>query len=321
MKFISFGEVLLRIATPGSTTFAPTENGEIYFGGSELNVAIALKNLGITSDWVSILPKSDLGKIVLDLIKKSGIPDSHIKFGEGNMACYFVENGSGERPTKVLDRVSGPLGIDSRDGFDWNSILKGKSHFHTTGISSGLGDKVLSDVKEALETAKQLKLTTSYDFNFRGRLWTFDEAKKKQEALLKNIDILFGGIGDLEQMLGIKVSEEKTPSEYQKEIFKRFNFQEIVISERRNSSYRVFAATKDSVKTSSWKNLSGVDRIGTGDAMTAGYLYGIAKNKNLEEKVNLAALCGAIKDSIKGDFMNISENDLSRWFESQGHWR
>lgn len=321
MKFLSFGEVLLRIATPSNETFGPTTNGQFYFGGAELNVAIALSGLGIESSWISVLPDSELGIVVKDLINKKGVNTEHVRYGEGSMACYFLENGSGERPTKVLDRIPGPLRNDEREMFYWDIALKGVDHFHTTGISSGLNQKTLEDVTRALTIAKKLGIQTSYDFNYRGKLWSFSEAKTKQAPLFEHIDLLFGGIGDLDQMLGIKIDESKDPKDYQKEVFSKYTFKEVIISERRDGQYRVFAMTENEVEVSPWQNLSGIDRIGTGDAMTAGYLYSKSKGESLCERVKTAALMGAIKDSYPGDFLDISQSQLKRWTENKEHWR
>ncbi len=321
MKFLSFGECLLRIATKAEETFGPTDNAKLYFGGSELNVSIALSALGVSADWISLLPKSELGEVIHELIKKEGLPLSHTNLASGNMACYFLESGSGERPAKVIDRIAGPLKSSERKLFNWKDILKDFTHFHTTGISSGLSDTCLLDVTEALVRSKELGLTTSYDFNYRGKLWSLESAKEKQKPLMDQIDILFGGLSDLETMLDIEVSENRSIESYQKEIFDRYKFKQVVISERRDGYYKVTGYEVDNFASSPWKSLSGVDRIGTGDAMAAGFLYAKSLGKNLSESVETAANLGALKDSFKGDFINISESQYNRWTNPQGHWR
>lgn len=332
-KLISFGEVLLRIGSWGSQPFGHAGQASLYPGGSECNVAITAQSLaaeagcerGLRCDWVSALPDSELGRWVAEQLQQQGLALEHLQFLQAPMATYFLESAQPPRPMQVLDRSPGPLALDERPAFNWVNILRGASYFHTSGISAGLGQRALQDVQDALHTARSQRLTTSYDFNFRGKLWSLEAAKAKQQALLPLIDILFGGEADLPSMLDLPLPQQESDwSDLQAQLFARYPFQQVVLSQRQTTpaqeSYRVVGLSPDQICFSDWIPLAGTERIGMGDAMTAAFLVSHAQQAPLQAAVQTAALCGALKAGLPGDVYPISAAQLRRW-RAEGPWR
>lgn len=328
-KLMTFGEALIRVSSGPGETFTESSNGNIKFGGSELNVALTSRSLGLESDWVSYLPESELGEILKDTIQKNGLALQTCPFIDHPMAVYFIEQGAEPRPTKVIDRIKGPLAHPERELFNWESILEGQNYFHTSGISTALSEKTREDVYNAISFASENNIITSYDFNYRGRLWPLEDAKKFQTPLLSKIDILFGGEKDLEFMLELNLSDDLTS--YQSwqsiynEVYNKFDFKNLVISQRKSEYsqdfYRVIAMDSTEFHISPWFNISNIDRIGAGDAMTAGFLSSHSQNKSLKDCVWQAAACGALKHSLQGDYYQITPSQINRWLKDQSTWR
>lgn len=323
-RLISFGEILLRVGSEGSLPLGYGGKAALYLGGSECNVAITARALGLASDWVSLLPDSELGRWVAEQLRQTGLPLAHIGYWPHPMAVYFLEQGP--RP-RVLDRIRGPLAAPDRPALDWEPILAGASHFHTSGISAGLGPTALRDVAQGLRCAREQGLRTSYDFNFRRLLWTLDVARAQQRPLLADIDLLFGGEADLAAMLDLSADEQVADADWPelgRRLFAAYGFDEAVFSQRRDAAkgphYRVVALRRDERVFSPWFSLAG-ECIGIGDAMTAGWLSARAAGANLETAAREAAGAGALKAALPGDFYPISRHRLQNWLSQEGHWR
>lgn len=327
-KIITFGELLLRISSLRGLPFGYQNQAQLYYGGSEFNITATLNSLGLDSDWVSYLPDSELGFLLNKEVKKSGVSGDYVKFLKHPMAIYFIEQGASPRPLlKVIDRIKGPLAHPERLLINWEGILTGSSHFHTSGITSALSDTSLKDVMNGLDFAKSNHINTSYDFNFRSLLWPLEIARSKQKPLLNKIDILFGGLHDLNLILDIDVNINSNSIDFakiQSELFERYQFSQVILSQRRavpQPSYRVIGFTPQFIETTEWYTLSHVDRIGTGDAMAAGFLAGHYQSLSFSQSVQQAAACGALKDSLPGDFYPLTQFDLKRWLEKKDSWR
>lgn len=327
-KLTTFGEVLLRISSSRFSPFACSEESGFHFGGSELNVSLTASSLGVQSHWVSFLPKSDMGQWILEQLEQTKLETRIYRHGD-HMAVYFLERGNGVRSSRVFERILGPLALDDRESISWKEHLQKTSLFHTTGISSNLSEKTLQDVTCALNYCKENGIEVSYDFNFRERLSPLELAKKRQKPLLPMIDYLFGGEKDLSVMLELDVEKSLTDqsdwAKVQEVLFDRYSFKEVILSQRKEEEskefYRVVSLSKESMELSPWMPVSEVERIGMGDAMTAGYLAALSQNKSQKERTWQACACAVLKSSLPGDFAFIHPSMLERYLKNSNSWR
>ncbi|MBU1077659.1 MAG: sugar kinase [Spirochaetes bacterium] len=305
---ITFGEAMIRLTPPGFQKIEQSDKLKINAGGAELNVAVALSRLGSSSGWVSCLPENPLGNMISNKAREHNVLTDHIVWEkEGRAGLYFYEMGASPRPSSVLyDRAHSCMsGLDHKK-LNYEKILKNAKWFHTTGITPALGDGCRKAVSEFLKRAKELKLTTSYDLNFRKKLWTEETAQKVQEEMMKDIDILISTEEDIERVFKIK-DPQSNYHNISKKLIDKFKFKIVCITIRENISVwknnwsAVLFDGKDFLESDKYE-VEVVDRIGAGDSFTAGLIHSLLSGKPHKEALNFAVAFSALKHSIPGDF-------------------
>jgi len=206
MKVVTFGEVMLRLAVPQNLRFSQAVNFKVSFGGGEANVAVSLANYGIPVEFVSRIPKNDIGDACILNLKKYGVGTKHILRGGERLGIYFLEKGSVSRSSKVIyDRSHSSISQIERDTLDWDSIFNGANWFHWTGITPAISKGTADVCLEAITIANKKGITVSCDLNFRKKLWNYGKkANEVMPELVKGCDIILGNEEDAEMSLGIK---------------------------------------------------------------------------------------------------------------------
>ena len=205
IKVVTLGEIMLRLSPPYHQKIIQATNFDAFFGGSEANVAVSLAILGLSSYYVTKIPKNEIGEAVLCELKQHGVNVSHILRGGDRLGIYFAENGYSMRPSKVIyDRKHSAIAEAQSDEFDFERIFEGATHFHFSGITPALSDHSFKLSKVAVVTAKQMGLTVSIDLNYRKKLWTEEEAQSKMPHLMQYVDICIGNEEDAQKMFGLK---------------------------------------------------------------------------------------------------------------------
>ena len=322
---VTFGEALLRFSTPTPMLLSQSIGRELDFfvGGSELNVALACQAQGLPARWVSALPDREVGDLALHWIRGHGIDTTHVSRGPGRMAYYLLETGASPRPSRVLERQTGILGesLDLARGIDWRTALSGASWFHTSGITAGLSTACRAAITNAMQTARSNGIPVSYDFNFRRRIWSLDQARAGQLPLLEHVDVLFCSAADITGLLEVKLPPRNSDGYFDsvRAAFAPYKIQTIVLSERDSEhTYRVVVLDQDAAAISRTLDLDVVDRIGAGDAMTAGFLRARLEERDLQAQADFAAFCGALKHSVPGDFLPLGRHEVDAMFTSGG---
>ncbi|MGB2827078.1 MAG: sugar kinase, partial [Dehalococcoidales bacterium] len=182
---VTFGETMVRLSPPNYRRLEQTNLLDVSIGGAEWNVAVDLSRLGISTAWVSRLTDNALGWMIRNKAREHGVDTSHITWTKGDrIGIYFVEFGATPRPSSVLyDRSNSSISQVKPGEIDWKEALKGARWFHTSGITPALSASAAQVTAEALQAAKKAGCKVSYDLNYRGRLWTEEEARKCQEPL------------------------------------------------------------------------------------------------------------------------------------------
>lgn len=336
LKVVSLGEIMLRLSPQGNNKFLQSTCFDAFFGGSEANVAISLSLFGLDSVYVTKLAKNDLGDAAFNELRKYGVNVEHILRGGQRLGIYFIEKGSSMRPSKVIyDRKGSAIAEATKEEFDFTSIFRGASHFHFSGITPALSNNCFEITKEACRVAKEMGLTVSVDLNYRKKLWSEKEAQEKMAYLMPYIDICIGNEEDASKMLGFThkaIAPEKgiIPMEAYYDIFKamkeKFGFKIIATSLRESYSasqngWQGLLYDGTHFYSSKKYEITIVDRLGGGDAFSAGLIYSILTEKDLQTAIEMASATSALKQTIPGDFNICTLEEVERLLEGDGTGR
>jgi 2-dehydro-3-deoxygluconokinase len=339
MKIVTFGEIMLRLSTPGFKRFVQSDSFDINFGGGEANVAVALANYGFDSYFITKLPKNEIGQAAVNSLRKFGVKDDYIVRGGDRVGIYFLETGASQRASKVIyDRSNAAITSISKDELNWDEIFKNAKWFHWTGITPALGKNTQECLKTACLIAKKNDVTISADLNYRAKLWTTKEAQAVMIPLMEYVDLCIANEEDAEKSLGYSAGntnienaelDETGYIEMIKELKVRYNFKAIAITLResfsasRNGWSALLLDDKNcKVPYRSKKNdIQIVDRVGGGDAFASGLIYGLLTKENSKEALEFAVAASCLKQTIPGDFNLISIDEVEKLAKGSGSGR
>ena len=305
-KFITFGEIMLRLTPPNYEKIRVATSFEASYGGSEANIALALANLGIDSTFFSVVPNNSLGKSAVRMLRSNDVHCTPVILSSPEetpthrLGTYYLETGYGIRPSKVTyDRKHSAITEYDFSKVDLDALLTGFDWLHLSGITPALSPSCADFILECLKKAKELGLTVSFDGNFRSRLWTWDAARDFCTQCLPYVDVLFGiepyhlwrneddhSRGDIKDGVPLQPTYEQ-----QDEIFQAF--------------------------VQRWPNIKCIARhvryahsVGGGDAFASGLIYAMMNNYKAMEMVNFAVASSVLKHTIHGD-ANITDDAKS----------
>jgi len=303
---VTFGEAMVRLSPPHFQRLEQTQSFDVHVGGAELNVATGVTRFGLKSAWVSKLPKNGLGYLIRNRAQEFGVDCSHIVWSDkGRAGIYLVEFGSSPRASSVLyDRANSAISMVQPGEIDWGKIFAGSKHFHMSGITPALSASASETTAEAMKAAKKAGCTVSYDLNYRKKLWTPTDAKKIQEPMMENVDILITTEEDTNVVFGIKEKDYETVAE---KLAQTFKFKVVAITLRedlsvlRNNWTAIVYQDGKIIRDRKYE-VEIVDRVGAGDSFTAGFLYGWVKLMDVEKGIQYGNAFAALKHTIPGDF-------------------
>ena len=205
-KIVTFGEVMLRLATPGYLRFSQANELTATFGGGEANVAVSLAKYGMNAEFVTRLPQNDIAMACLQDLRGRGVSTEHVLFGGERMGIYFLETGAVARASKVIyDRSHSSIAEIQPGMLDWESILKDADWFHWTGITPAISQEAAEVCLEAIRTANRLGVPVSCDLNYRKNLWKYGKtAAEVMPELVEGCDLILGNEEDADKVFGIK---------------------------------------------------------------------------------------------------------------------
>lgn len=328
-KVVTFGEIMLRLATPDHQRFTQVQSYCASFGGGEANVAVSLSNFGIRTEFVTRLPKNDLGKAVLMELRKFNVGTSHILEGGSRLGIYFLETGSVSRPSKVIyDRTNSSIAEIQPRMIDWNTVFNGSTWFHWTGITPAISEGVAQVCLEAIIAAKEKGLTISTDLNYRKNLWKWGKsADDVMPDMVKYCDIILGNEEDAEKVFGIKPENADVASgrvqaagyrsvcEKMMKLFPKAKKIIITLRGSVNADHNTWSGVLyDGTRLFEapvYDITHIVDRVGGGDSFMGGLIYGLLKYRNDDQKaLNFAVAASCLKHSIHGDFNMVSVEEV-----------
>jgi len=304
-RVVTFGEIMLRLNTPGHERFSQALTFEAALGGAEANVAVLLARLGENASFISKLPEHELGQRAVDELRRYGVNVSNMIRGGNRLGLYFVEHGASQRASQVLyDRANSAFSEAEPAEFPWRELLTGADWLHWSGITPALSENCARITADALAAAKHAGLTVSFDMNYRAKLWSPEAAARTLRPLMSQVDVCICGAGEAAGIFGVNAGSEEATAEA---LAGEFGFTAVMIPQRK-------ADTADSTKFggllyadgqsfhSAQHEITVVDRVGAGDAMTGALIFGLLRQLGPQRAIDLAAAAGTLKHTIPGDF-------------------
>ena len=173
-KVVTFGEVMLRLSTPGYLRFSQAHQFDATFGGGEANVAVSLANYGVDAHFVTRLPKNDIADMCTSELRGLGVNVDGIVYGGDRVGIYYLETGAVARGSKVVyDRAHSSIAEIQPGMVDWHKVLEGADWFHWTGITPALSQGAADACLEAIKVANEMGVKVSCDLNYRKKLWKY----------------------------------------------------------------------------------------------------------------------------------------------------
>ena len=337
-EFLTFGEIMLRLKSPGNERFFQSPQFEATFGGGEANVAVALSNYGLNAGFISALPDNDIGENAVMELKKFGVDTSHVRRSGDRVGIYFLETGANQRPSKVVyDRAHSSIAECKPGDFNWKEIFGGAKWLHITGITPALTQDSADLSLECVQEAKKAGLTVSCDFNYRGKLWKYGKsAPEVMKELVKSVDVGIANEEDCQKSLGITADVEVESGELDTKKYEALS--EKVLSEYPNmSAIAITLRESKSADTNGWSaclnDRSGfklsrryeitdiVDRVGGGDSFASALIYGLNAYSDRQQSLEFAVAASCLKHSILGDFNRVSVSEVEKLMSGDGSGR
>jgi 2-dehydro-3-deoxygluconokinase len=322
-RIVTFGEMMLRLKAPGFERLLQSPYLSTSFGGGEANVAVSLAQFGHEVVFVTALPNNPIASACISFLRGNGIDTSQIVQTGERVGIYYYEAGSNQRPSKVIyDRAHSAIMDISPGAFDWEKILDGAGWFHITGITPALSDNLAEIVRIAMQTAREMGITISCDYNYRKNLWKYGKsAIEVMTSLVGFADIGIANEEDCQYALGLSVD----PGGWEDEIktgqidirkyrllvekvlstYPNLRCQTITLRESYSADHNGWSAClyngKEFIMSRHYDVKDIVDRVGTGDAFAAGLIHGLITGLTNQQALEFAVAASCLKHSIPGD--------------------
>ncbi|MDR3095126.1 MAG: sugar kinase [Bacteroidales bacterium] len=322
-KAVTFGEMMLRLATPDFQRFVQSNSFNTSFGGGEVNVSVSLANYGIPTDFITRLPQNDIAEWCISELRKYNVGTSHIVRGGDRVGIYYIETGTVARASKVIyDRAGSAIAQIQQGAINWREIFKDAGWFHWTGITPALSQGAADVCLEAVRIAGEMGVTVSCDLNYRKNLWKYGKtAAEIMPKLVEGCDLILGNEEDAEKIFGIKpegfdvshTGGDVNAAEFEpvcRQLQAKFpKAKKIIITLRGsiNASHNTWGGCLFSGNTlyqsKRYDITHIVDRVGVGDSFMGGLIYGLLSYPADDQRaLDFAVAASALKHTVYGDF-------------------
>ena len=323
MKVAGFGEIMLRLSTDVGKMILQSDRFNVNYGGGEANVLISLSHFGIDTKMITSVSNDDIGKSILRYLRSYDIDTEFVTLSDHRTGIYYLQVGSGIRSSKVIyDRDNSAFCNMKVGDIDIAKALEDVDVFYFSGITLALSNDLRELLMQMLAYCKEHNIMVSYDSNYRAKLWSLEEAREATLKVLPYVDILSAGILDAENILLMNCELEDNHEKlkyYYDEITKTYpNIKHIFSSHRDIESSSVNKLqcnyyTDGILSLSNKINIDSiVDRVGGGDALSAGIIYSIINNKDPKYVCEFATCASALKHSILGDANLVELHDVEK---------
>ena len=337
-KVVTFGEIMIRLQPYNYERFVQADHLEFTYGGGEANVAASLANYGLHAVYVTKLPTHAIGQAGVNALRRYGVDTTEIVRGGDRVGIYFNEKGASQRGSVcIYDRAHSAIQEATTADFNWEKIFEGAEWFHFTGITPALGPNVVEICKEACKAAKAHGVKISCDLNYRGKLWTREQARAAMTGLCQYVDVCISNEEDAKDVFGIEAEatdiyggtlNHEGYKSVAKQLHDKFGFEKVAITLRESHSAfdngwsaMLFDAKTGEYCFSKKYDLHIIDRVGGGDSFGGGLIYAILAGKSTQEAVEFAVAASALKHSVEGDFNMVTLAEVEKLAGGDGSGR
>ena len=325
----TFGEIMLRLKSPGRERLFQSPLLEATFGGGEANVAVSLANYGHHAVFVSALPTGEIGDACLGELRRHNVDTSGILRAPGRIGIYFLETGANQRGSNVVyDRANSAIAEAKPGDFDWPAVFAGVDWFHITGITPALSAGAAALSLEAVQAAKAHGVTVSCDFNYRGKLWKWGKtAPEVMTDLVRHVDVGIANEEDCQKSLGVTVDVDVTSgaldlakydalSARMMEVFPNLSVMAITLRESQSADRNGWSACLRDAggfrHSRRYEITDIVDRVGGGDSFAGGLIHGLLSYEDRQQALEFAVAASCLKHSIEGDVNRVTLAEVTK---------
>jgi len=293
-ELVTFGESMLRLSPPDHERLEGVDELDVHVAGAESNVAVAAQRLGLEATWLSKLPDSPLGRRATGALETHGVDTAVVRDDEARMGTYYVEMGGTPRGTEVIyDRADSAVTTATPSELE-TDLVESASFFHTTGITPALSTTLEETTADLLERAARSDTTAVFDLNYRGKLWSPEEARETVETLFGDVDVLVVAERDAREVL----DRGGDVASIARELAAEFGF-EVTLLTRGDEG--ALALVDGSVHEQGVFEADDDDPVGTGDAFVGGFLAQYHDSGSVPTAMEYGAATAALKRTIPGD--------------------
>ena len=337
-RFVTFGEVMLRLKSPDFQRLLQKPLLEATFGGAEANVAVGLAHYGCNVSMVTVLPQNPIADACIGELRRHGVDTSDIVRGGDRIGIYFLEGGNNQRPSSVLyDRAGSGMAEVKPGDISWKDVFGQCVWFHISGITPALSSLAADVSIEAVQEAGKAGITVSCDLNYRKKLWKYGkEPREIMEIVAKSSTMVIGNEEDYQKSLGIASNvdveggmldaaayEELT--ERVLEQYANLDAAAVTLRTSHSASYNTWQAVlrthRGFYASRAYEIRNIVDRVGAGDAFSSGLIYAVSKGFDDREALEFAAAAGCLKHTIPGDYLFLSADEIHTLVSGKGSGR
>lgn len=336
IRVVTFGEIMLRLKSPGHERLFQSPLLEATFGGGEANVAVSLARFGMGASFVTVLPSGPVADAALSSLRYHGVDVSGAhRSTTGRTGIYFLETGSDQRPSGVVyDRAGSAMSLAGPGDIDWRAVLGGASWFHCTGITPALSQSAADLALEGVRAARSMGLAVSIDLNYRKKLWNYGvPAREMMTPLVREATLLIANEEDIQLALGLgavpehdrngasggasrggsRVADYRALADMTRTAFPNLERVAVTMRESRSADRNGWSAVlsgKTFMQSKYYELDDIVDRVGGGDSFAAGLIFGLQTYDDEQTALEFAVAASALKHSIPGDYNLVSREEV-----------
>ena len=331
-RVVTFGELMVRLQPFNYERFVQANTLEFTFGGGEANVAVSLANYGLDAAFVTKLPAHAIGQAAVNSLRRYGVDTRSIVRGGDRVGIYYNEKGASQRGSVcIYDRANSAIQLAKPEDFDWEQILEGADWFHFTGITPALGENVVEITRQACKAAKAKGIKISCDLNYRGKLWTREQARAAMTDLCQYVDVCISNEEDAKDVFGIEAEatniyggqlNHEGYKSVAKQLADQFGFEKVAITlrESHSASDNGWSAMLYDVASGEYcfskkYELRIIDRVG------GGLIYALTNGYSTQAAVEFAVAASALKHTIEGDYNMMSVAEVEKLAGGDGSGR
>ena len=337
-KFLTFGELMLRLKSPGRERLMQSPSLEATFGGGEANVAVSLANYGLDAEFLSVIPSNAIGDSAVGELRRFNVGTDKIIRTDGRMGIYYLETGANQRASKVIyDRAYSAISMFDPEKYDWDSIYNNVTWLHISGITPAISEQTKDASIASVKEAKKRGITVSIDLNYRKNLWKYGvDAKEVMSVMTEYADVIIANEEDCQKSLGLECKSNVEGGKLDNEDYRKLsnsllekypNIKKVAITLRESKSADInfWAAAlnngTDFIVSRKYEMYDIVDRVGGGDSFAGGLIYGLNVLGDDKEALEFAVAASCLKHTIDGDFNRVTVDEVLKLAKGDGSGR